>query len=445
MTIVFFKKIVPKLLVLGLSFLIISCSGSLHLQRTLEEKISQGEYLQAIETVKKNKSVYGNKSSVLYKLDLALLFHYAGISDSSNKYFFSAENEIDDLYTQSISEQALSFLLNDNVLPYEGEDFEKVLVNIFLALNFIEKDLSDEALVEARKVDLKLREYSRQYEGKNKYQEDAFIRYIAGALYESGGEVNDAFISYRKSFESYKTYLKEYGTHAPNFLLDDIVRTATLMGFNEEADYYRTLGGKSYTQNSYGSILAIVYSGKGPVKTEIRPTVSIPDSAGIIHTFQVALPKFVSRHKQNRAYNIQAVSLTDTVSTTTHLAEDITTIAEKTLDDRLAYTYLKSGGRALLKFLASEKMKKELNKDSNNKGKNLLGSIAIDLVMGATEQADTRTWQTLPAEIQLGRVNLPAGKYNLSIESSDGGFRLRDEVVNVKRGKTSFIIIDDIR
>jgi hypothetical protein len=445
MTNLFFQKKVLKLLVSALSFFLISCSSSNQLQRALEEQISKGEYLQAIETVKKNKTVYGEKNSVLYKLDLGLLFHYAGIPDSSNRYFFSAEKEIDDLYTQSISQHALSFLLNDNILPYEGEDFEKVLVNILLALNFIEKDLPDEALVEARKVDLKLREYSRQYEGKNKYQEDAFIRYLAGALYESGGEINDAFISYRKSFESYKTYLKEYGTHPPNFLIDDLVRTATLMGFKDEADYYKTLDGKPYTQNSDGSVLIIVYSGKGPVKTEIRPTVSIPDSAGIIHTFQVALPKFVSRHKQSRSYNIKAVSLADTVSRTAQLAEDITAIAEKTLDDRLTYTYLKSGGRALLKFLASEKMKKELNKDSNNKGRNLLGSIAIDLVMGATEQADTRTWQTLPAEIQLGRVNLPPGKYNLTIESSDGGYHLRDEVVNVKGGKSSFIIIDDIR
>jgi hypothetical protein len=441
----FFRKKALKLSVSALSLFLISCSTSIQLQRALEENISKGEYLQAIETIKNNKSAYSEKNSVLYKLDLGLLFHYAGIPDSSNQYLFSAEKEIDDLYTQSISQHALSFLLNDNVLPYEGEDFEKVLVNIFLALNFVEKGLTDEALVEARKVDLKLREYSRQYEGKNKYQEDAFMRYLAGALYESSAERNDAFISYRKSYETYKNYLKEYGTRPPNFLLDDLVRTATLMGFNDEADYYKTLGGKPYIPSAEGSILIIVYSGKGPVKTEIRPTVSIPDSAGIIHTFQVALPKFLSRHKLSRTYNVQAASLSDTISTTTHLAEDITAIAEKTLEDRLAYTYLKSGGRALLKFLASEKMKKELNKDGDKKGRNLLGSLAIDLFVGATEQADTRTWQTLPAEIQLARFNLPPGKYNLTAESSDGGFRLRDEVVRVGSGKTSFIILDDVR
>jgi len=38
-----------------------------------------------------------------------------------------------------------------------------------------------------------------KYEGKNKYREDAFIRYVTGVLYESRGGINDAFIAYRKS------------------------------------------------------------------------------------------------------------------------------------------------------------------------------------------------------------------------------------------------------
>ena len=76
-------------------------------------------------------------------------------------------------------------------------------MNVYLALNFAAQGLPDEALVEARKVDLKLKEYARQYEGKNAYQEDAFARYLSGILYESTGEINDAFIAYKKAYEAY--------------------------------------------------------------------------------------------------------------------------------------------------------------------------------------------------------------------------------------------------
>jgi hypothetical protein len=431
----------------ALLLLLMSCGASTEFYRTVEINISQGEYHEAIEEVRSNRSAYGDKSIVLYWLDMGLLFHYAGEPDSSSRYFFAAEKEIEDLYTKSISLAALSFVLNDNVLPYEGEDFEKVLINIFLALNYAEKGMMEDALVEARKVDLKLRQYSREYEGKNKYQEDAFIRYVAGVMYETEGEINDAFISYRKAYETYEVYKQIYGTPMPGFLLDDLVRTATLMSFTEEAELYASLGGKPYDQEKriIGSILVIAYAGKGPIKEEIRPTITIPDTAGILHTFQVALPKFVPRFHGDRQYVVTAVSASDSTRGRTEIAENVTAIASQSLDDRLALVYLKSGGRAVLKFLAAEKAKSEISEDSDSKARNFLGSLAIDLVVGATEQADTRTWRTLPAEFQLARLNLPPGTYTLNIASSDNLYALSDIVVSVQPGKTSFVVVDDVR
>lgn len=431
----------------ALSFFWASCGSSYEFYRNVDMNISQGRYAEAIEEVRENEGVYGDKSSVLFKLDMGMLFHYAGEADSSNKYFFAAEREIEDLYTKSVSLAVLSFVLNDNVLPYEGEDFEKVLINVFLALNYAEQGMTEDALVEARKVDLKLRELSRRYEGKNKYKEDAFIRYIAGVLYESDGEINDAFISYRKAFDTYRVYEEEYGTPAPVFLLDDLVRTATLMGFTDEAESYASLGGTPYEDSdvTLGSILIVAYAGRAPTKREIRPTVTIPDTSGTLHTFQIALPKFVARHSSPRVYTVTAASADDTSRTQTVISEDVTAIAGSALEDRLGLIYLKSGGRALMKFLAAEKAKSELSKDGDKKGRNFLGSLAVDLVVGAMEQADLRTWRTLPAQIQLARLNLPPGYYTVNVASSDHLYELIDVTVDVRPKRTSFVLVDDIR
>jgi len=426
------------------------CGISANLYEEVDKNLARGDYEAAITTVKDNKNKYGDKNIVLYNLDLGILYHYAGEVDSSIKYLLEAEREIDELYTKSISQAALSFVVNDNLLPYEGEDFEKVLVNIFLALNFALKGESDEALVETRKVDLKLRQYSRQYDGKNRYQEDAFIRYIAGVLYESGGETNDAFISYRKAYEAYQTYSREYGTPVPPFLLDDLVRTATLMAFTEETQQYVALGGNAYDKTrrrGEGSLLVVVYSGLSPIKTENRITVSVPDTAGIVHTFQIALPKFTPRSKHPRSYSVTvtAPAREDTFSTTTIVAENISAIADKALKDRLTLIYLKSGGRAVMKFLAAEAAKQEIRKEGDNKLANIFGSIAIDVAVGTTEQADVRSWRTLPGEIQLARVHLPPGDYLLSVTSTDGAYEWNDVPVNVRAGKTTILPVDDIR
>jgi hypothetical protein len=292
-----------------------------------------------------------------------------------------------------------------------------------------------------------LREYAREYEGKNTYQEDAFIRMIAGMLYESGGEINDAFISYRNAYETYGVYETNYGTRAPSFLLDDLVRTASKLSFSEEVEKYRALGGREYDRSAdgTGSVVVVVYAGNGPIKEEIRPSVSVPDSSGILHTFQVALPKFGPRMIAPRAYDVVLTDGRDSIMSRAELAEDITAIASKALDERVAMIYLKSGGRALLKFLAAEKMKSELKKDDKSTAKNFLGSLAIDLVMGATEQADLRTWRTLPAQIQLARLNLAPGYYTLRALSSDRHFAVRDVQVEVRKGRTAFVVVEDVR
>lgn len=433
----------------ALSLSLASCGSSQEFYREVEQDISAGNYREAIEGVRHNAQAYGDKSTVLYHLDLGILYHYAGDGDSSTSHFLAAEREIEDLYTKSISLAAASMLLNDNVLPYEGEDFEKVLINVFLALNFAEAGEPDEALVEARKVDLKLREYAKQYEGKNRYQDDAFVRYMAGALYESAGELNDAFISYRMAFDTYKVYEKEYGTITPSFLLDDLVRTATLLSFDDEATTYTELGGHPYVPalTHRGSILLVVYAGKGPIKQQVRPTVSIADDKGTIHTFQIALPKFVPRFTVGRSYTARVFAAGDSQEVAianTEIAENVTAIAAKSLEDRLSMVYLKSGGRALMKFLAAEKAKQELKRRDDVLA-NILGSVAVDAVVGATEQADLRTWRTLPAEFQLARMNLDSGRYAVRIASSDGIPRMIEREVSVEEGKVSLVIVDDVR
>jgi hypothetical protein len=189
----------------------------------------------------------------------------------------------------------------------------------------------------------------------------------------------------------------------------------------------------------------------------VRPSVSIADEHGTIHTFQIALPKFAPRLNGARAYDVSVQRADDSsmvASMKTELAEDVTAIAGRVLDDRLGLVYLKSGGRALLKFLAAEKAKSAVKKKSSEDGKqetggdrltNFLSSLAIDLVVGATESADIRTWRTLPAQFQLARFMLPPGDYAVSAASQDGGYRLTHEVVRIRAGQSTFVLLDDIR
>jgi hypothetical protein len=175
--------------------------------------------------------------------------------------------------------------------------------------------------------------------------------------------------------------------------------------------------------------------------------VSIADDDGVVHTFQVALPKFVPRFPPGRRYEVVADALDSSRSDTsyTEVGEDVSAISARTLEDRMTLEYLKSGGRALLKFLASEKAKAELAKNKEDKFFNFLKSLAVDIAVGATEHADLRTWRTLPAEFQITRLNLAPAKYQVHATATDGKYVLPSTSVTIRARQTTFLIINDVR
>ena len=434
-----------RTIILSGFLLLASCAMRSDLYRDIEQNLAMGNYAVAASALQANEEEFGEKSSVLFNLEMGLLTHYGAQYDQSNRMFLAAERKMEELYTTSISTEAAALLVNDNLLPYEGEDFEKVFVNLFLALNFAQMGNVEEALVEARKVDLKLKEYSKLYEDKNTYKQDAFIRYVMGALYEAAGEVNDAFISYQKAYEGYNEYASAYGTSCPTFLKADLVRTAGQLGFDDERRRFETLFGIKYARpkQKEGALLVIIHSGRGPVKEQNKINVSIADNDGVVHTFTVALPRFVPRARGQVQYAASVQSTGQPMRIEAEIAEDVTEIARKSLEDRLALEYLKAGGRAVLKFLASEKAKSEWKKEGDEIG-NLAKSLLIDVAVVASEQADTRTWRSLPARMLIIRAQLPAGTHNLQLSAEGRSRSLLAEPVTIVAGSVTFRVITDV-
>jgi len=431
-------------LALLLTVILSGCAGmNTAFYKSVEQNVVLGNYRQATAKLAQNQNEFGQKGVALYNLELGLLEHYAGNYQASNQRFFAAEKEMQRLYTKSVSQHVASFIINDNELPYEGEDFEKVFVNLFLALNYVSMGNLEEALVEARKVDVKLREYSKRYKGKNVYQKDAFVRYLMGAIYEAEGEINDAYISYVKAYEGYKLYKKQYGINRPNALADAILRTAYQLDFTDELERYEQIFGQTYrpAQHAEGSIFVVIYSGQGPIKNEIKINPTILDKDGMPHTFALAVPKFKSRERGTRVYKIGLSKSSYSERITAEVGQDITAIAKKNLQNRLDMIYLKAGGRAVLKFLAIEAAKKKAKKQTTQLGSVLFGAL-LDVGYSVSEAADVRAWRMLPHQIQVARLTAAPGVHKLVVKN--GTRTLANVPVEVKANTTLFKVFPDV-
>jgi len=422
------------------------CGMRTDFYREVEQNVAARNYAVAIDRLRANGEHFGEKNEVLFNLEMGSLTHYAARYEESNQHFLSAERRMEDLYTKSISTEAAAMILNDNLIPYEGEDFEKVFVNLYLALNFAQMGNIDEALVEARKVDLKLNEYAREYENKNVYKQDAFVRYVMGALYEAAGELNDAFISYRKAYDGYQEYAKLFKTPCPSFLKNDLVRAAGMLGFDDERRRFERQFNLRYTKpkKPEGAVFLVIHSGRGPIKEQNKLKVTIPDADAVLHTFVAAVPKFVSREKLQTRYEISVSGGSSSpLRVPAELGEHVTEIARRTLDDRLTLIYLKAGGRAILKFLASEKAKKEWKKDGDELG-NFFKSLAVDIAVDASEEADIRTWRTLPNQMFIVRAQLPPGTYAVNLMGFNPTRDLITQEITTRPGKVEFRVIADV-
>jgi hypothetical protein len=425
-----------------------ACAPKLTHHNRLDRHLMHQEYTAALALMDESKAQYAERNAALFYMEHGLVAYYAGRHQRSIRSLLKAEHVIEDLYTRSVSKQAASFIINDNTIPYRGEDFEDSMVNLFLALNYSELGLHEEALVEARQVDAELNLINSRYEPdqQNAYKEDAFIRFLMGVLYEIEGEINDAFISYRKAEAIYRSdYLTNYGVAAPDFLIENLLCCAERLGFLQEAAeiqrrYPQVRCADPRLKQAMAEIIFIHYNGRAPEKVERYWLVPMPDG----YIAKIAYPAF-----EPRPYRIadSTLHLEDSGSSQiyrshTVVMEDIGAIASMNLENRMTRIKLKAIARATTKYAATKAAANEAE-EQGGEWAGLLVQVAGNLAGLATEKADLRHWRSLPDEIRIGRMLVPPGRYTARIEFSDSGGNVllsrRVAAFAVRGGETKFI------
>lgn len=396
-----------KIFVLALlsCFLILSgCGAPFH--KKLDTYLMNGQYSLADELIEAEKAKgweYNDKNELLYYFDKGSVTQMLGNYKISGEFLDKADLMMEKLYTKSAVDEAGAFLSNDLNIKYAGEDFEQVMVSILKALNFMYMDDFDAARVEARKVNNKLNYFADTYGDKAIYTDDAFARYLTGFCYEAAGDMNDAYIDYKKSYETYGKYSVLYGVMAPDGLKADLIRTALALKFDEEAEAYKNeFGAISYADNAKlrnsAEIMVVVYDGMPAYKTE---------GAGHMPVFSV------------RGYSVSSVEVyARGVTGTPFVAQDLSTMAVRNLENKNGWILLKSVTRNVVK--------------------NLLKEIApISKLFLGEDKADTRCWRTIPSRFQVVRMAVEPGRTQALVKIQSVRGEEREEVfeLDLKAGQ----------
>ncbi len=428
----------------------------------LDLLLAEGRRADAVTLIAEaGEAAYGERNRLLYHMDLALALQVAGDYRRSAAQFERADQLAADLYTRSLSSEAGSLFSSDLLIPYAGEEFERILVNVFNALNYLFLGEVNEALVEVRRIDAKFRSYGDVGEGR--YRADGFALYLSGLLYEAAGELNDALIAYRNAWRTYAEGETFFGYGPSRTLAADVLRLSQALGIEVEPAI-RELA-TAGAPDGRGEIVVLHYLGPGPRKVErivevnlgqglnfayamdvrseeqarVRQTLSVAKGLSSSTQVTIAYPVF---EQPPRAATRARVRIPGCGEEHADLVEDISAIARINLEDRMARGWGRIVARAVLKFVTARAAGEVGEKVTDNPAVGLLARLITQGVLSATEAADIRGWRTLPAAVHLTRIACAPGTYDVSV-IHDGGYRYDQQSfpsVKVDHGRKTFLL-----
>lgn len=365
------------------------------------------------------KSLYAGTDAVLYNLDSGMLAHFAGDYGASNERLSEAEKLMEYYYAKSVVQTVGSFILNDSLVDYAGEDYEDIYTNLFMALNYIQLHKIDDAFVEIRRFDNKLKLLSAKYErqlkedglsayspyssyselnGRSEFHNSVLARYVSLLLYRSEGRSDSALIDKKYAESAFRMQRSLYPFPIPQAL-------------DEE---FRIPEGKA-------RVNVLCFTGLSPAKRE--EVLRIPNPYGG-SWFKIALPVMEMRPSKIAYAEIEAVGKSGKKTYgKLELLESIENIAEDTFRRKQALIYAKTFARALSKSITSSAVSAAVGAQDEGDGnmESLAAFIEVlsGIFMEVSERADTRSSRCFPANVWAGGLNVEPGVYTVNVSCYD--------------------------
>ncbi|MCW9024086.1 MAG: hypothetical protein OQK73_05335 [Gammaproteobacteria bacterium] len=390
--------------------LLAGCASYSQSQHTIQQSLINQNPAQALELLDKKKN--NGSDQFLYHTDRAMLLRMLGKYAESNAEIEIAKKLVEEFSATSITEQGAAFLINDATRTYTGTPVEQIMLHVYAALNYLELGQPDSARVEILQVDTRLRGFM-QDDPDSPLSFDPFARYLSGIIYEDMGEWSDAMIAYRKSYKAYQAHQDLYSIGIPAQLKSSLILMAHKIGLSDEQKKYEQAFNLKIldllnARKNQSELVFMFHNGLAPVKREHAAQIFSPVAGRLI---RIAVPGYYRRDNSISRVRINIQNQNEKTnqylySATSEVTEDISSLAIKTLESYMPAITARALARAVAKY--------KMAKDAGDK--NPMAGLLVNLVGFVTERADTRSWLSLPAEIQTARLPLPPGNYRLIIE-----------------------------
>ncbi|AKQ64318.1 TPR domain protein [Myxococcus hansupus] len=387
------------------------CAGD-YVARTrgVRSAYQQGDYTRALANLESATKEGPAQDQLLVMMDKGMVLHAAGKWAESNAVLEEAERLSEQLDSVSISEEAKTLVTNERQRTYRGEDFEKLMISVLQALNYVELGDDEAAMVEVRQVNERMEKMIA--EEKKPYEQLAIARYLGGVIREDQRDWDSAYIDYAKAYEI-----------APRkeALAEPLLRLAKKAGrddvYAELLARYPDVAHEPLAPGE-GQVVVVVEAGLAPEKQRGSrdrggggDLVEVP----VYRTRGLAPPVNVALEGQSK-----------TAATVTSLSD----VAVVHLNDRI--------GRLLAKQLANAAVKAGVAAGVGALTKSEELGVLTFLILNAVNAPDLRSWLSLPAEFQVARFRVPPGSHTVRVAAWG---HTTEHPIEVKPGRIGVLVL----
>ncbi len=430
--------------------------------------------LQPLRTGQKTgyRQTFGGRtngnSGVLFALEMGRTAQLEGDFAASRTAFEAAiagtkaQDEKAALSASGAAAQGAAVLVNDKAIPYRAPSYERILVHHYQALNYLATNDLVGAGVEVRRANREQEEAARRhareidkaksaaegaayaagrdahlgpvYAGLDRLAgtvqhsfQNAATFYLSAVVWEMLGEANDAYIDLKKALEIYPDN---------PFVQRDAVRLGKRLGMREDMEAFARRFPTAADTPAAGSAayagqarLVVVYEeGLAPQKTDLTLAYPLPsaDSIGVL-----SLPTYLGSSVP--AIPAEVAAAGRPLALTAPLC-DVGALAARALAEQMPGIVTRQVARAVAKGAAAHAAQNRENE---------FAAFAVLLYNMVSEQADLRSWLTLPAHIQVLAAWLEPGQPVVAL-SAPGGGPFWTGPVTLAAGKTTILYVTRI-
>lgn len=410
------------------------CTSSLFMPypeqaKTFRQAATQGDLSLAEKQL--NKRVKG-KDKLLYLQERGRIAQIQGNIEQSRADYaaaisiYDANDQAAIVRLGEAGRAAGSLLVNDNALAYRGQDYERIMLHSLQALNYwqesdfegaavefrrasLEQDVAkqkrDKAIAkaeeEAKKNEVNISDVEKQLGGLNTAAagvrnsiENAYAYYLAGVFREGTGDYNNALVDYKRAYE-----INPKLTLLPK----DIKRVEQKQ--------------RGQTQNKAEVVIAYE---QGFIPPRRGLNLPVPTIHGY---FAVEIPTYSGVSSAVPALRISGAQQ----QTQTQVAAQLNAMAARALKEQLPGILVRQVLRAKVKYETQKQVNKELG---------AFAAFSTQMYNFISEQADLRSWLTLPASAQVARFSISPGEHTLTLSGNSGSSQVR---INAKPNSTILI------